>query len=377
MIFDFIEGSAGREQGAQRNETRFDQITLQPRAMADVRMRSLQTGFLGNAYGLPFGIAPMGMCNLACPDADQSIARAAQAYSIPVCLSSAGSSALEDMARWAGDLAWFQLYFGQSADATFSAVDRARNAGYDTLLLTVDVPEVSRRIRDQRNGFNLPFRMTPRAFLDFARHPRWSLSTLAAGVPRPRNFSENGARFDRKASRAGADWEFLQTLRDRWSGKLIVKGIASPEDAARVQSLGADAVYVSNHGGRQLDSAPAAIDLLPRVRAAVGPDYPLLFDSGIRNGEDVVKALASGADFVMLGRPVLFALGAAGDTGLQDLLKWFAKDVDLAMAQIGVNRVDAIDTSVLFAPDAPSVHQGAITSPVPVSPRMKAQADGE
>ena len=367
MIFDFFEGAAGREVGAGRNEARFDDITLQPRAMADVGKRSLATRFLGVEYGLPLGIAPMGMCNLACPSGDALIARSATDRNVPVCLSSAGSSSLEDMRRWSGDLAWFQLYFGHTARASFSAAERARDAGYDTLILTIDVPEVSRRTRDQQNGFNLPFRLTPRAFLDFALHPRWSISTLVHGVPEPRNFATESKGFDRNASRAGADWAFLQELRERWSGKLIVKGITSPVDAVRVQGLGVDAVYVSNHGGRQLDSAPPAIDLLPIIRNVVGPDYPLLFDSGIRNGEDVVKALALGADFVMLGRPALYALAAAGGAGLQSLMQCFAEDIDLAMAQIGVSRIADITDQVLFTPGAQAAHHAATHQAVPDS----------
>ena len=205
MIFDFIEGAAGREVGAGRNETRFDEILLQPRAMADISARSTATRILGRDYGLPLGIAPMGMCNLACPGADALIAQAVADRNLPVCLSSAGSSSVGEMREWCGDLAWFQLYFGQSAEASIKAANRARDAGYDTLILTVDVPEVARRVRDQQNGFNLPFRLTPRAFLDFATHPRWSLSTLAHGVPKPRNFAAESKGFDRKASRAGAE----------------------------------------------------------------------------------------------------------------------------------------------------------------------------
>ena len=367
LIFDFIEGSAGREVGARRNERRFDDILLQPRVMAEVGLRDTSVRFLGRTYGLPLGIAPMGMCNLSCVGADAHIARAATERNIPLGLSSAGSSSLAEMREWAGDLAWFQLYFGQSPEATFEVVDRARHACYETLVLTVDVPEVSRRIRDQQNGFNVPFRMTPRAFVDFALHPRWSLSTLINGVPRPRNFASESTTFDRKASRAGANWDFLQALRDRWSGRLIVKGITSPEDAIRVQRIGADAVFVSNHGGRQLDSAPPAIDLLPIIRRAVGADYPLLFDSGIRNGEDVLKALALGADFVMLGRPVLYALAAAGGDGLRQLLGCFATDIDLAMAQIGVSRIGDVGYGNLFTAEAHSVHSEPMPRPMPLT----------
>ena len=350
LVFDFVEGAAGREVGTARNVSQFDRIMLQPRVMADVAQCGLTTEFIGQSYKVPFGIAPMGMCNLVHPKADRSLARAAKAMDFPVCLSSAASTSIETMARMAGSHAWFQLYFGTSKEASLALVERARVAGYETLVLTVDVPQVSRRVRDLRNGFAVPFTMTPRAFLDFATHPRWSLSTLAAGAPRPMNFtnSTGSTTFDRGASRSGADWDFLEVLRDTWPGKLIVKGVTSAIDARRIRSLGADAIYVSNHGARQLDSVPSAIQLLPLIRAAVGPGFPLLFDSGIRNGEDVVKALALGADFVMIGRPALFALGAEGAQGLNALLKCFATDIRVVMAQLGITSISQIGPDVLF-----------------------------
>lgn len=350
LVFDFVEGSAGREIAAARNVSRFDSIMLQPRVMADVAQCSLATTLMGSSYKMPFGIAPMGMCNLVHPQADTSLADAAKAMGFPLCLSSAASTSIEDMARMAGQHAWFQLYFGGSEETSLSMVERARVAGYETLVLTVDVPQVSRRVRDLRNGFTVPFGMTARCFWDFATHPRWSLSALAAGAPRPMNFTDNNGRntFDRGASRSGADWAFLEVLRDKWPGKLIVKGVTSPADARRIRSLGPDAIYVSNHGGRQLDSVPPAIRLLPLIRDAVGPDFPLLFDSGIRNGEDVVKALALGADFVMIGRPALFALGAEGAQGLNALLKCFATDIRIVMAQLGITSIGQLGPHVIF-----------------------------
>lgn len=347
LVFDFVDGAAGREVGMRRNEARFDDICLQPRVMENVASRSLATEILGQQFNVPFGVAPMGMCNLVCPGADRILAETAARFAMPVCVSSAASSTLEDMREWAGPHAWFQLYYGSSEESSLAAVNRARDAGYDTLLLTVDVPEVSRRVRDQRNGFNVPFQLTPTSFIDFAIHPRWSLSTLAAGIPSPKNFSR-GDKFVREASRTGADWTFLAKLRSTWKGNLIVKGITCAWDAIRVRDAGVDAIYVSSHGGRQLDSVPAAIDLLPRIRAVVGTDTPLLFDSGIRNGEDVVKALALGADFVMLGRPVLFALGASGNRGLIKLLECFARDIDATIAQLGISSVADLWTGVLF-----------------------------
>ncbi len=299
----------------------------------------------------------MGMCNLAWPHADRAIAEAASMFNIPVCLSSAASSSIEDMRSWAGENAWFQLYVGGPVEQAFEMVERAHAAGYRNLILTVDVPEVSRRVRDLRNGFSMPFRIGPKLFLDFATHPRWSLSTLWYGAPKPENFAadKNGTRFDRSASRAGADWEFLDRLRAKWHGNLIVKGVTSAPDAMRIKAAGVDAIYVSNHGGRQLDSAPAAIDLLPAIRKAIGSNYPLLFDSGIRNGEDIVKALAMGADFVMIGRPALYALGADGIKGLNALIKILADDASLTLAQTGLNDISAVSASILH---------GGGTSPV-------------
>lgn len=364
LIFDFVEGAAGREVGAARNVSHFDSITLQPRVMEDVAHHSLATSVLGQNYKVPFGIAPMGMCNLAHPKADRSLADAAKAMNFPLCLSSAASTSIEDMARMAGPNAWFQLYFGSSIEASLAMVERARTAGYETLVLTVDVPQVSRRVRDLRNGFTLPFTMTPRAFMDFATHPRWALNTLYAGAPRPMNFtdSKGSSTFDRGASRSGADWAFLEILRDKWPGKLVVKGVTSATDARRVRSFGADAIYVSNHGGRQLDSVPPAIQLLPLIRAAIGPDFPLLFDSGIRNAEDMVKALALGANFVMVGRPALFALGAEGPPGLNALLKCFETDLGVVMAQLGVTSIGQLGTNVIFN-ETPRANSDQETTP--------------
>ena len=360
MIFDFVEGAAGREVASQRNQSAFDRIELQPRVMGDVATRSLETSLFGRRFGAPFGIAPMGMCNLVWPRADRMLARAARAFDIPVCLSSAASSSIEDMREWTGENAWFQLYVNRSTDAAIDMAERAKRAGYEVLILTVDVPQVSRRVRDLRNGFQVPFRIGPRQFLDFAMHPRWSLSTLLNGVPSPGNFSldDESTRFDREASRAGADWQFLDRLRELWPGRLIVKGVASAQDAVRIRNAGADAVYVSTHGGRQLDSAPAAISVLPEIRAAVGREYPLIFDSGLRNGEDVAKALALGADFVMLGRPILYAIGAEGETGLVSLLRIMAEDLDIALAQLGLTEPGQLSEAALAggpeaAPAAP------------------------
>ena len=354
-MLDYIEGAAGREVAVKRNQSRFDDIMLQPRVMNKTPNRTSATRFLGRDYGLPFGIAPMGMCNLSWPGADRFLADAACAFDMPICLSSAASSSIEEMRGWAGDRAWFQLYVGPSMDLSLDLVERACEAGYETLVLTVDVPKVARRVRDLKNGFQMPFSIGPRQFFDFACHPRWSLATLKQGAPKPKNFAADGNQFDRNGSREGADWDFLDRLRELWKGRLIVKGVMSVPDAVRIQASGVDAIYVSNHGGRQFDSVPPSIDLLPRVRSAVGPDYPLILDSGVRSGEDVVKALALGADFVMLGRPLLYALAAEADRGLYSLIRVFAEEIDLAMTQLGIGSIADLDAKSLFAPTGTSV----------------------
>jgi len=351
IMFDFVDGALGAERAARMNRKALARIQLQPRVLGDTTSRALDTTFLGARFSLPFGVAPMGMCDLAWPGADQSLAAAAARHGMPVCFSTAASTALEDARALAGERAWFQLYVSGAVAGAWALVARAAQAGYTHLILTVDVPQISPRTRDLRNGFTVPFRIKARQFFDFALHPKWSLQTLIHGAPKVMNFAATGAgEFVREAGRGAATWEFLDQLRERWRGKLIVKGVLSPNDARRIMRAGADAVYVSNHGGRQLDSAPPAVAALPAIRAAVGPGYPLLFDSGVRGGEDVVKAQALGADFVLLGRPWLYALGAAGAAGPDNLVDILSREIDATLAQIGRRRIGEVDATALRMP---------------------------
>ena len=352
LVFDFIEGGVGAETALRRNRDALDRIKLQPRVLCDVSDRDTGTTLLGQSFAVPFGIAPMGMCGLSHPRADLAMARLAREAGLPVCLSTAASMTIEEMAQLAGERAWFQLYVGQSQEQGLALAERAREAGYRTLILTVDTPQVSRRVRDLRNGFQVPFRIGLRQMLEFALHPRWSLLRLSAGAPAPANFDHKAGRgFTRDEPRAGATWAFLDRLRAHWQGKLVVKGVTSADDARRIRDAGADAIGVSNHGGRQLDSAPAAIDALPQIRAVLGPDVPLIYDSGIECGDDVVKALALGADFVLIGRPWLYALGAAGPAGLRALFAVLREEFDTTMAQIGARSVSEITADVLCPTD--------------------------
>ncbi len=348
IIFDYIDGAAGDEIAASLNRERLEQIRLQPRVLLNVENRNLKKTCLGREWDRPFGIAPMGMCDLSWPGADKMLAAAANRYNIPVGLSTMASSSIEVTRRRAGECAWFQLYVGQSEEIGFDMVRRAEEAGYDTLILTVDVPMVAVRPREQRNGFQAPLKIGVKQFLDFAIHPGWSISTLLKGVPKLANSGNASGKIVRNESRGKVDLQFLDRLRARWKGSLVVKGVLSADDAALIREAGVDAIYVSNHGGRQLDGAPAAIGALPAIRAAVDDHCTIIFDSGVRSGESIVKALALGADFVMLGRPFLYAIGGGGERGLDDVMDVLTSQVDTTLAQIGRPDINDVDRSVVI-----------------------------
>ncbi len=335
MVFDYIDGAAGAETGAARNRAAFDNLELRPRVLRDVSDRSLASSLWGKPTKAPFGISPMGMCNLSGPGADMMLARLAARENVPLGVSTVASTAMEPLIEEAQGNAWFQLYFTGDGTGTFKLVERAKAAGYETIVLTVDVAEVGRRPRELRHGFTMPFKIGPKQFMDFALHPRWSLTSLFAGKPQMANFDMDGYEFDRTESRAKADFDTLHRLRDMWPGNLVVKGVLDAEDSVALKGAGVDAIQVSSHGSRQLDSAPAPILKLAEIRDAVGADYPLFFDSGLRSGEDVVKAYAQGANFTFFGRVLQFAIAAGGEEGLQEMWNVLRQETSITLAQIG------------------------------------------
>lgn len=335
MVFDYIDGAAGAETGAARNRAAFDNLELRPRVLRDVSDRSLASSLWGKPTKAPFGISPMGMCNLSGPGADMMLARLAARENVPLGVSTVASTAMEPLIEEAQGNAWFQLYFSGDGVGTFKLVERAKAAGYETIVLTVDVAEVGRRPRELRHGFTMPFKIGPKQFMDFALHPRWSLTSLFAGKPQMANFVMDGYEFDRTESRAKADFDTLRRLRDIWPGNLVVKGVLDAEDSVALKRAGVDAIQVSSHGSRQLDSAPAPILKLTEIRDAVGADYPLFFDSGLRSGEDVVKAYAQGANFTFFGRVLQYAIAAGGEEGLQELWNVLRQETSITLAQIG------------------------------------------
>jgi L-lactate dehydrogenase (cytochrome) len=344
MIFDYIDGAAGSEVGVDRAREALDAVTMMPRILQDVSVRNTAVDVFGKKAAVPFGIAPMGMCNLSGPGADLMLARLAAKHSVPHGVSTVSSTPLEEILKVSEGNAWFQLYCSGDGAGTFKLVERAKSAGYETLVVTVDVPEVGRRPRELRHGFKMPFRIGPKQFVDFALHPRWSLTSLFAGKPQMANFLMDGYEFDRTESRAKATWDTLAKLRDVWSGNLVVKGVMDVEDAVNLKAKGVDAIQVSSHGARQLESAPAPIVVLPEIRKAVGNKFPIFFDSGLRSGEDMLKVLNAGADFVFLGRPLQFAIAAGGEAGLKMLWDVFTEELSIGMAQTGI-----LDPKQLYA----------------------------
>ena len=351
LVFDFIDGASGDERLAEINSIALDQIRLEPKVLRNVEKRSLKKKVLGYEFNFPFGFAPMGMTNLSWPGADSMLAAESARNNIPTCVSMASTTTLEKMYELSEGHSWMQLYIFQDENFVMELLERAKNTGYEIAILTVDVPVLSRRTRDDKNGFSYPFKIGPKQFFDFATHPTWSLSTLMSGIPKPMNYvtSKSGdGIFKRKESRGSTDWNTLKRVRDKWKGKLIVKGVMSPDDAIKIKEAGADAIQVSNHGGRQLDSATAAINMLPLIRKSVGSNFPLIFDSGIRSGSDIVRALAFGADYAMIGRPVMYAMGADGKKGLRRIVEIIKEEVSTTLGLVGLNDINDVTSKIVI-----------------------------
>ncbi|HZS33625.1 MAG TPA: alpha-hydroxy acid oxidase [Methylomirabilota bacterium] len=359
-VFDFVEGGAGDEVTVERNRTAFRRVAFRPRVLVDVSKREQATMVLGEPVATPVLVAPTGMAGLCWPRGEAVAARAAQDAGTIYTLSTHASCSIEEVAAHAPGPLWFQLYVWQNRELTRSFVDRARAAGYRALVLTVDVPIVSRRERDLRNGFTIPPRVTVRNALDVLRHPGWTRRVLlgprltlanlvgAPGAPRADIVTLGGVA--QRQVDASVSWADLAWFRSLWSGPLVLKGVLSAEDARRAVEHGVDGLIVSNHGGRQLDSAPAALEVLPEIADAVGDRAEVLMDGGVRRGADVVKALALGARAVLVGRPYLYGLAAGGGAGVRRVLELLKGEIDHALALVGVPRVGELDRSVVRWP---------------------------
>jgi (S)-mandelate dehydrogenase len=361
-VFDFIDGGAEDESTLRENRAAFERVRLMPRVLRDVSAVDTSTQILGKPSALPLVVAPTGTVGFGWRDGDLAIARAAAGAGIPYTMSTAVNTTIEKLAAAAAPSAgrlWFQAYFFRDREFTFGLIERARKAGYETLMVTVDLPVGGKRERDFRNQFSVPFSFTPKNMLDFASRPLWALDMLLNGVPRPENLAglaEPGASTARIASSVGRnhdaalDWEVLRRVRDTWPGKLLVKGISHPGDAEQAVALGCDGVIVSNHGGRQLDGSIGAFDALPGVVRAVGGKGAVLMDGGVRRGADILKAVASGAQAVMVGRATYYGVCAAGEAGARRALDILADELVRCMQLCGVRSVAEIGPELLVRP---------------------------
>jgi len=348
FVWDFLDSGTGTESAMHRSRAALDDILFDPAILAGEVTPDLGTTLLGRSYALPFGIAPVGMSGLIWPDAECALARLGRDSGIPYSLSTVAAQTPETVAPHLGSDAWFQLYPPRDPEIRKDLLRRFRDAGFGTLVLTADVPVASRRERQLRGGMSTPPRLNPRILAQIARCPAWALGTLRHGLPRLRTIeSYTGHRGPLSSTehigyliRTAPDWDYLRWLREHWDGPMMVKGVLVPEDAAKLRDEGVDAVWISNHGGRQFDAAPAPIDALPATRAAVGPDYPLVFDGGVRGGLDILRALALGADFVMLGRAFHYGLAAFGARGAAHVVRILSQDLTSNLGQMGLAGFD-------------------------------------
>ncbi len=342
FVWDYLDSGTGNEHTRKRNRTRLDAIGMMPAVLGGDFSPDLSTTCGTETLPLPIGIAPVGMSGLIWPDAEGHLARAGKTHGIPFCLSTVATQSPEDLAPHIGDNAWYQLYPPRKEDIRADMLIRMRDAGFKTLALTVDVPVASRRERQTRSGLTHPPHVTPRLLAQIAMRPAWALATARNGMPKMRTLEKylDGpqAKLPPTAHvgyllRTAPDWDYVKWLRDHWQGRFVVKGILRAQDAETLEQLGADAIWVSNHAGRQFDAAPAAIDALPAVRAATS--LPIVFDSGVEGGLDILRAIALGADLVMMGRAFHYALAALGPAGIDHLIDILRLDLMSNMGQLG------------------------------------------
>ena len=355
-VFEFIDRGTEDEDGLANNRAAFRRVKLRTRAAVDVSGRSTACTLFGQESAMPLVIAPTGAAGLVWYHGELELARAAAEFGVPFTLATRSMTSIEDIARLAGGTLWFQLYIWTQRELSYQLVDRAQAAGYKALVVTLDVPVMPNREYNRRNGFSLPWAPNARSIADMLQHPRWLIGTMGrylatTGMPRYENQSgEYREKITQGKALRGDNvtWDDIALLRRRWKGTLIVKGILRAEDAVAAVLAGADAVVVSNHGGRCLDSAVATLDVLPEIVSAVSRDARVLLDSGVRRGSDIVKALALGASAVMSGRPCLYGLGVAGRPGAEKVLQLLQSEMSTTMGMLGTPRVANIDDELIY-----------------------------
>ena len=359
IMFDFIEGGVEDEVGLNTNARAFRDIRLVPRYYVDTSKREQRATLFGRTYASPFGIAPTGMAGAFRRDAELYLAQAAHEADVPYLMSGASNASMEAGAKLAPKNLWYQIYGARNRDVAADLVKRAMDCGVTTIAVTCDVPVSSNRERNRRNGFVRPLRMTLPTMLEAMLHPGWVINYFRnGGLPMLGNwqhYAPAGSTPDQVADLfatqtpdASQTWRDLEAIRRAWPGKLLVKGIMHPEDARIALGLGIDGLIVSNHGARQLDNMPSPLDMLPMIRRAVGSDVPLLLDSGVRRGSDIVAAMCMGADFVLTGRATLYGATAGGLEGVKKAVSILQREIDLVLGQLGAPNLAALGPHYLL-----------------------------
>lgn len=357
-VFDYIDGGAEDERTLARNSGAFAGITFRPRVLRDVSQVDTSTTLLGKQLPLPLALSPTGFTRIADPEGELAVARAAERAGLPYTLSTLGTRSIEEVAAVSDGVKWFQVYVWRDRVLVKEMIDRAAASGYEALVLTVDTAVLGRRERDVRRGFSLPPKIGLDTLIDGALHPGWTWDFVRAEPIRFANVTGAGvgdgssavslaeyvnSQFDPELS-----WHDIEWLRGCWDGPIIIKGIQSVDDAVQAADLGIEAVALSNHGGRQLDSAPSPIELVAPVVHAVGDRTEVICDGGVRRGSDIVKAVALGAKACMAGRAYLYGLGAGGERGVDHVLKLLNDDVRRTMALVGVRTVTELSRDAVI-----------------------------
>ncbi|WP_293447227.1 alpha-hydroxy acid oxidase [Planktotalea sp.] len=352
FVWEYLDSATGHEATKARNRTKLDEVLMMPSVLHGEMTPDLSVDLMGQHLPLPFGIAPVGMSGLIWPDAECHLARAAADLGIPYSLSTVATQTPEMIEPVLGAQGWFQMYPPRDAGIRADMLARAKKAGFHTLILTVDVPVASRRERQLRGGLQQPPKITPRLLAQVAKCPAWALGTAHLGMPRMRLMDSYADHVKGQTEglsstahvgyllRTSPDWDYVSKLRDEWDGSLVVKGVLNAADVAPLEKAGVDAIWLSNHAGRQFDAAPSPIEVLPAIRAAT--KLPLIFDSGIEGGLDMLRAIALGADFVMMGRAWHYALGALGADGPAHLADMLTSDLIANMGQLGARRLNDV-----------------------------------
>jgi isopentenyl diphosphate isomerase/L-lactate dehydrogenase-like FMN-dependent dehydrogenase len=342
FVFEFVSGGAGRELALANNASQLQNIQLTPRVLSGVSNPDVSTTLFGKRYSIPAGIAPIGMLGLVRDGAEMTLGRVANERNMPMILSTAATQTIEDVAAVAGSNFWFQFYPTADASLNGNLISRCQSVGCETLVVTVDTPVPGRRHRDARNGLQIPPKVSLKTILQLLARPRWTVARAMAGTPKLANMSSSKSQSAGTLADAmkllgtpSLTWEDVAKIRDKWQGNLVIKGILDPADAERCLKIGTNGIVISNHGGRQLDCAPAPAQVISECRKAVGDRLTIIADGGIRSGEDVVKLLAIGADFTLIGRPFAYA-SALGIDMVHSAAELLKDEIINTLALLGV-----------------------------------------